>query len=181
MRGGWRTKLKPYCFALTRDNPQTHLDTYPESEPAQELHSRAAPSVEARHRSVGPDTGRNSGGRQIKKKKKKIFWIEIELNIITSLFKAKKKLGPLLKKQFFILYFQITGLANDGPSSFFEEPSSVIFEEVKYDLHDGSDSWRMSILWTNQTIWFSFFIFTYKKEASFFTRFEELLKVNDFG
>ena len=28
---------------------------------------------------------------------------------------------------------------------------------------------------------FNFFIFTYKKEASFFTRFEELLKVNDFG
>ena len=25
------------------------------------------PSVEARHRSVNPDTGRNSGGRQIKK------------------------------------------------------------------------------------------------------------------
>ena len=44
------------------------MDTYPESEPAQELHSRAVPSVEAHHRSVGPDTGRNSGGRLIIKK-----------------------------------------------------------------------------------------------------------------
>ena len=62
------------------------------------------------------------------------------VNTFKLLASSKKKLGPLLKKQFFILYFQITGLANDGPSSFFEEPSSVIFEEVKYDLHDGSDS-----------------------------------------
>ena len=30
---------------------------------------RACPRVEARHHSVGPDTGRNSGERQIKKKK----------------------------------------------------------------------------------------------------------------
>ena len=28
--------------------------------------AKAAPSVEAHHRSVGPDAGRNSGGRQIK-------------------------------------------------------------------------------------------------------------------
>ena len=88
------------------------------------------------------------------------------VNTFKLLASSKKKLSPLLKKQFFILYFQITGLANDGPSSLFEEPSSVIFEEVKYDLHDGSDSWRMSILWTNQTIWFAFFIFTYKKKLA---------------
>ena len=31
-------------------------------------------------------------------------------------------------------------LSKNGSSSFFEEPSSVIFEEVKYDLHDDSDS-----------------------------------------
>ena len=41
--------------------------THTLSSPESELHSRAAPSVEAHHRSVGPDTGRNSGGRQIKK------------------------------------------------------------------------------------------------------------------
>ena len=46
----------------------TCLDTSPESEPALELHSRAVPSVEAHHRVNGPDTGRNSGGRQIIKK-----------------------------------------------------------------------------------------------------------------
>ena len=42
---------------------KTNLDTSPKSE----LISRAAPSVEAHHRSVGPDTGRNSGGKRIKK------------------------------------------------------------------------------------------------------------------
>ena len=30
-----------------------------------ELQSRAAPSVEAHQRSVGPDTGRNSGGKKV--------------------------------------------------------------------------------------------------------------------
>ena len=44
------------------------LVTSPKSEPALELISRASPSVEAHHRSVGPDKGRNSGGRQIIKK-----------------------------------------------------------------------------------------------------------------
>ena len=34
--------------------------------PALELHSRAAPSVEAHYCSVGPDTGKNSGGKQKK-------------------------------------------------------------------------------------------------------------------
>ena len=42
----------------------------PKSEPALELISRAVPSVEAHHRSVGPDAGRNSGWRQIKTKQK---------------------------------------------------------------------------------------------------------------
>ena len=35
----------------------------PESEPALDLISRAAPSVDAHHRSVGPNAGRNSRGR----------------------------------------------------------------------------------------------------------------------
>ena len=39
----------------------------PKSEPTLDLHSRAAPSVEAHHHSGGPDKGRNSGGRRIKK------------------------------------------------------------------------------------------------------------------
>ena len=34
--------------------------------PTLELNSRAAPSVEEHHSVNGPDTGRNSGGRQIK-------------------------------------------------------------------------------------------------------------------
>ena len=37
----------------------------PKSEPALELICRAVPSVEAHHRSVGPNAGRNSGGRRI--------------------------------------------------------------------------------------------------------------------
>ena len=40
----------------------------PKSEPALELHSIAAPSVEAHQRVSGPNTGRNSGERQIIKK-----------------------------------------------------------------------------------------------------------------
>ena len=40
----------------------------PKSVPALELHSRAAPSVEAHHHSDGPDAGRNSRGRWIIKK-----------------------------------------------------------------------------------------------------------------
>ena len=40
----------------------------PKSEPALELHIRAAPSVEAHHYSVGPATGRNLAGRQMIKK-----------------------------------------------------------------------------------------------------------------
>ena len=41
-------------------------------EPALELHSRAAPSVEAHHCVNGPDTERNSGGRSIVKK---LLWL----------------------------------------------------------------------------------------------------------
>ena len=45
------------------------MDTSPKSEPTLEQISTAAPSVEANHRSVGPDAGRNSKGRWIIKKK----------------------------------------------------------------------------------------------------------------
>ena len=40
------------------------MDTSPKSEPTLELHSRAAPSVEAHHHVSSPNTGRNSKGRQ---------------------------------------------------------------------------------------------------------------------
>ena len=39
--------------------------TSPKSEIALELHSRAAPSVEAHHCVNDPEPGRNSGGRRI--------------------------------------------------------------------------------------------------------------------
>ena len=35
-------------------------------------------------------------------------------------------------------YFQIMALNFDGPNSVFEEPSSFIFEEAKFDLHNSS-------------------------------------------
>ena len=44
----------------------------PIQEPTLELHSRAVPSVEAHHRVNGPNTGRNSGDRQIIKKEIKV-------------------------------------------------------------------------------------------------------------
>ena len=50
----------------------------PNQKPALELHSRAAPSVEAHHRSVGPDAGRNSGGRLITKNKKGLLSKQLE-------------------------------------------------------------------------------------------------------
>ena len=65
------------------------LNISPKLEPALELISRVAPSVEAHHCSVGPDAGRNSRGRQIIKKNKKItvlqfpyktIWINYSLN-----------------------------------------------------------------------------------------------------
>ena len=43
---------------------------------------------------------------------------------------------------FFILYFQITTLTFDGPSSFIEELSFFIFEEAQFDLHNGSDPFK---------------------------------------
>ena len=48
----------------------THLDASPKSEPALELHSRPAPSVEAHHCVRSPKTGRNSRERQIKNNNK---------------------------------------------------------------------------------------------------------------
>ena len=53
-----------YSWLKTTEFPDT---ISPKSEPALELHTRAPPSVEAHHRSDGPETGRNSEGRRIKK------------------------------------------------------------------------------------------------------------------
>ena len=53
-----------YGFILDKAH-KTNLDASPKSYPALEIISRAAPSVEAHHRSVGPDAGRNSGRRRI--------------------------------------------------------------------------------------------------------------------
>ena len=44
------------------------VHTSQKSEPALELHSRAATSVDAHYRVSVPNTGRNSGERQITKK-----------------------------------------------------------------------------------------------------------------
>ena len=55
------------------------MDTSPKSEPTLELHSRAAPSVEAHHHVSSPNTGRNSGGRWIKKLK---FKIKIQVGLL---------------------------------------------------------------------------------------------------
>ena len=60
----------------------TNLDTSPKSETL-ELHSRAVPSVEAHHRSDGPDTERNSGSRRIiiKKMCQVIFFITFIVSV----------------------------------------------------------------------------------------------------
>ena len=50
-----------------RKSPQLIWIQAPKSEPALELHSRAASSVEAHQHVSGPKTGRSSGGRRIKK------------------------------------------------------------------------------------------------------------------
>ena len=43
-------------------------------EPILEIHNRAVPTVEAHHCVNSPDTGRNSGGRQMKKNLKSNFF-----------------------------------------------------------------------------------------------------------
>ena len=58
--------IKIHHITLSRDFNYPYKS--PKSEPALELISRAVPSVEAHHCSVGSDAGRNSGGRQIMKK-----------------------------------------------------------------------------------------------------------------
>ena len=53
------------CYSNSRvPGDMCHLQA-PNQDPALELPSRAAPSVEAHHLVNGPDTGRNSGGRGI--------------------------------------------------------------------------------------------------------------------
>ena len=77
----WCWGIHKWCvilkYTLGKRNPidkalNSSLDRSPESEPAKELTSRAAPRVEAHHRVNGPDTGRNSGGRLTIKK---VFWV----------------------------------------------------------------------------------------------------------
>ena len=65
--------------------PSTNMDTSPKSEPHLELHSRAAQSVEAHHRSDGPDTRINSGGR----------WIKKRLKISQNLYKYFEETHPI--------------------------------------------------------------------------------------
>ena len=64
---GWlqSSKWSTYCTSHIVIN--TNLDISPKSEPALELHSRAAPSVEAHHRLVGPD--RKKFRRKVDKKR----------------------------------------------------------------------------------------------------------------
>ena len=87
---GWfLTRLCPYI-----QSPKTNLDTSPKSEPALEQISRAAPSVETYHRSVGPDTGRHSGGRQIKKARLIVYLVKFLTS--TMLISLEFASGPSL-------------------------------------------------------------------------------------
>ena len=54
--------IEPRVDAIVPEKPSTHLDTSPKSEPALEVHGRAALSVEAHLRVSGPNRGKNSGG-----------------------------------------------------------------------------------------------------------------------
>ena len=65
----------------------------PNQEPKQELHSRAAPSVEAHHLVNGPDTGRNSRGRRKKKFKSAITFSDNLLGFHSSRFYTPKALS----------------------------------------------------------------------------------------
>ena len=50
---------------LLKQKNHDKLASAPNQESALKLHSRAAQCVEEHHHVNGPDTGRNSGGRQI--------------------------------------------------------------------------------------------------------------------
>ena len=85
--------LTHWCLLTSLKFRKNTLDISPKSE----LHSRTAPSVVAHHHSVGPDTGRNSGGRRIIKKAKwrnKLFMFFLIISIFTKVFsiKSSKKL-----------------------------------------------------------------------------------------
>ena len=56
-----------WCPGVMKDNSSTNPDSSPRSEPALELHSRAATSVGGTSPFKGPNTGSNSGGGLIKK------------------------------------------------------------------------------------------------------------------
>ena len=75
-----------YCHMLLNQS-----DLRPRSEPALELHSRAASSIGVMYRSRGPNTGNNSGGGRILKKTHLIF---------TPFYKIALIYGRHVKKQF---------------------------------------------------------------------------------
>ena len=66
-------KLQHHNYLITIfgviQKSNVYLDTSPKSQPALWLHSSAAPSVEAHHHVKGSNTGRNSDGRWIAKKR----------------------------------------------------------------------------------------------------------------
>ena len=99
--------------------PQTNLDSWTRSEPALELHSRAASSV---GRSRGPNTGCNSGERQIIKKSKKpnlLVYFEFQKWLEVS---SKRRNGPAccelcqyqyLRHKKFVVSFRIFFIGDD--------------------------------------------------------------------
>ena len=97
--------------------PSTQLDTSPKSEPALELYSRAAPSVEAHHHTDGPDAGRISGGRR---KKITFCAMQTQSNIYEMDPKEKKFLYQVKDKPIFctmqrVLDYFITSLSEILP------------------------------------------------------------------
>ena len=74
IRESIRQEIQVMEDVMSHDFPSIWLqkilieNTSPKLEPTLELHSRAVPSAEANHLVNGPYTGRNSGGRQIKKR-----------------------------------------------------------------------------------------------------------------
>ena len=79
----------------------------PNQEPTLELHIRAAPSVEVHHLVSGPTTGRNSGGRQIKKPicLKKCDFIHFEISFCGKI-KEVQTPADVFKDVVTLIYFR---------------------------------------------------------------------------
>ena len=92
----WVTAIAQLVIAVDSD---VYLDTSPKLDPALELISRAAPSVEAHHRSVVPNVRRNSGGRQIIIKQKSSY--DVFRNVVLH------KTGHFCEKKLLIFKFII--------------------------------------------------------------------------